>query len=51
MCFGNSIIWTSGVWRKSNMASCYIQIKTWLVTAEIAREAPEVTKHGRVEPF
>jgi len=43
VCFGNSIIQTIGVWRKSNVAFCYIQIKTWLVKAEIAREAPEVT--------
>ena len=29
----------------------YIQIKTWLVKAEIARKAHEVTKPGRMEPF
>jgi len=51
VCFGNSIIQTAGVWWKSNVASCYIQVKTSLVKAEIAREATEVTKPGRVEPF
>ena len=48
---GNSIIQTTGVWRKSHMAFCYIQIKTWLVKAEIARETSEVMKARRVEPF
>jgi len=34
---------------KSNMASCYIQIKTCLVKPELTREATEITKVGRVE--
>lgn len=45
----NIIIQTTGEWRKSNVAACYIQIKAWLGKLEIAREATEVTKPGRVK--
>ena len=31
VCFGNGIMKTTGVWRKCNMASCYIKLKTCLV--------------------
>lgn len=49
VCFGSSSRQTTAVWRKSNLASCYIQIEMCLVKRKTAREATEVTKTGKVE--